>query len=73
VAARGRHRRLRRGPGNGLGHGLEEASLVALFALPAAHPAIGRRARSAAAVPGLVTPTDVFNHPAALRAPGNGR
>ena len=28
--------------GNGLGHGLEEASLVALFALPAAHPAIGR-------------------------------
>ena len=108
--------------GNGLGHGLEEASLVALFALPAAHPAIGRRARSAAAVLGLitssavivhlsggvveahfhffvmvgvitlyqdwlpfglalgyvvvhhtvlglVTPTDVFNHPAALRAP----
>jgi diguanylate cyclase (GGDEF)-like protein len=57
--------------GNGLGHGLEEASLVALFALPAAHPAIGRRARSAAAVPGLVTPTDVFDHPAALRAPWN--
>ena len=108
--------------GNGLGHGLEEASLVALFALPAAYPAIGRRARSAAAVLGLitssavivhlsggvveahfhffvmvgvitlyqdwlpfglalgyvvvhhtvlglVTPTDVFNHPAALRAP----
>jgi hypothetical protein len=59
--------------GNGLGHGLEEASLVALFALPAAHPAIGRRARSAAAVLGLVTPTDVFDHPAALRAPGTGR
>jgi diguanylate cyclase len=104
------------------GNGLEEASLVALFALPAAHPAMGRRARSAAAVLGLitssamivhlsggvvgahfhffvmvgvitlyqdwlpfglalgyvvvhhtvlglVTPTDVFNHPAALRAP----
>ena len=108
--------------GNGLAHGLEEASLVAVFALAAAYPAIGRRARSAAAVLGLitssavivhlsggvveahfhffvmvgvitlyqdwlpfglalayvvvhhtvlglVTPTDVFNHPAALRSP----
>jgi hypothetical protein len=35
--------------GNGLAHSLEEASLVAVVALPAAYPAIGRRARSAAA------------------------
>ena len=48
--------------GNGLGHGLEEASLVALFALPAAHPAIGRRARSAAAVLGLITSSAVIVH-----------
>ena len=108
--------------GNGLSHSLEEASLVAVFALPAAIPGLARRARSAAAVLGLITssavivhlsggvveahfhffvmvgfitlyqdwlpfglalgyvvvhhtvlgmltPTDVFNHPAALRAP----
>ena len=48
--------------GNGLGHGLEEASLVALFALPAAYPAIGRRARSAAAVLGLITSSAVIVH-----------
>ena len=48
--------------GNGLGHGLEEASLVALFALPAAHQAIGRRARSAAAVLGLITSSAVIVH-----------
>jgi hypothetical protein len=48
--------------GNGLGHGLEEASLVALFALPAAYPAMGRRARSAAAVLGLITSSAVIVH-----------
>jgi hypothetical protein len=32
--------------GYGVVHGLQEAMLVALFALPAAHPAIGRRAPS---------------------------
>jgi diguanylate cyclase len=111
--------------GYGLLHGLQEASLVAAFAVPAAHPAFARRARSAAAVLGLITasavlvhlsggvveahfhffvmigvitlyqdwlpfglalgyvvvhhtvlgmlaPTQVFNHPAAERAPGSG-
>jgi hypothetical protein len=38
--------------GYGLLHGLQEASLVAVFAVPAAHPAFARRARSAAAVLG---------------------
>ena len=33
--------------GYGLLHGLQEASLVVAFALPAAHPAFARRARSA--------------------------
>ena len=33
--------------GYGLLHWLQEASLVAVFTLPAAHPAVGRRARSA--------------------------
>ena len=42
--------------GYGLVHGLQEATLVAVFALPAAHPAFTRRARSAAAVLGLITP-----------------
>jgi diguanylate cyclase (GGDEF)-like protein len=108
--------------GFGVAHGLQESSLVALLALAATHPALARRARSAAAVLGLITasavlvhlsggvvemhfhffvmigvitlyqdwlpfglalvyvvvhhallgvlaPTDVFNHPAALRAP----
>jgi len=59
--------------GNGLGHGLEEASLVALFALPAAYPAIGRRARSAAAVLGLVTRPTCSTTPPPCAPPGNGR
>src|SRR4029453_1676003 len=42
--------------GYGLIHGLQEAMLVAVFALPAAHAAIGRRARSAGAGPGVVHP-----------------
>ena len=48
--------------GMGVAHALQEASLVAVFALPAAHPAIGRRARSAAAVLGLVTASAVIVH-----------
>jgi diguanylate cyclase len=48
--------------GEGLAHGLWEASLVAAFALPAAHPAVGRRARSAAAVLGLITSSAVIVH-----------
>jgi diguanylate cyclase (GGDEF)-like protein len=48
--------------GYGLLHGLQEASLVAVFALPAAHPAVGRRARSAVAVLGLVTASAVIVH-----------
>ena len=43
-------------------HGLQEASLVAAFALPAAHPAFVRRARSAAAVLGLITASAVLVH-----------
>jgi diguanylate cyclase (GGDEF)-like protein len=48
--------------GYGLVHGLQEAMLVAVFALPAAHQAIGRRARSAAAVLGLITASAVIVH-----------
>jgi diguanylate cyclase (GGDEF)-like protein len=48
--------------GNGLAHGLEEAALVAPFALAATYPAIGRRARSAAAVLGLITSSAVIVH-----------
>jgi diguanylate cyclase len=48
--------------GLGLTHGLAEAALVAVFALPAAHPALGRRARSAAAVMGLITASAVLVH-----------
>jgi diguanylate cyclase (GGDEF)-like protein len=48
--------------GYGLVHGLQEAMLVAVFALPAAHAAIGRRARSAAAVLGLITASAVIVH-----------
>jgi diguanylate cyclase len=48
--------------GYGVVHGLEEASLVAVFALVAAHPAVGRRARSAAAVLGLITASAVIVH-----------
>jgi diguanylate cyclase len=108
--------------GNSLAHSLLEGAAVGVFALLASHPGAGRRARSAAAVLGLITssavlvhlsggliemhfhffvmvgvitlyqdwlpfglallyvvvhhsvagmlqPTDVFNHPAAIRAP----
>jgi diguanylate cyclase len=48
--------------GYGLVHGLQEAMLVAVFALPAAHHSIGRRARSAAAVLGLITASAVIVH-----------
>jgi diguanylate cyclase len=43
-------------------HSLNEAALVAVFAVPAAHPHLGRRARSAAAVVGLVTASAVIVH-----------
>ena len=69
--------------GYGLLHGLQEASLVAAFAVPAAHHAFTRRARSAAAVLrlalayvvahhtvlGILAPTQVSNHPAAEHTP----
>jgi diguanylate cyclase len=48
--------------GLGLDHALVEAGAVAVFALPAAHPALGRRARSAAAVAGLITASAVLVH-----------
>jgi hypothetical protein len=48
--------------GYGLAHGLQEASLVAVFALPAAHHGVRRRARSAAAVLGLITSSAVLVH-----------
>jgi diguanylate cyclase (GGDEF)-like protein len=48
--------------GKGLAHALLEGSVVALFALLAAHPAIGRRTRSAAAVLGLITSSAVLVH-----------
>jgi diguanylate cyclase (GGDEF)-like protein len=43
-------------------HSIAEASLVAVFAVPAIHPALGRRARSAAAVLGLITASAVLVH-----------
>ena len=48
--------------GTGLAHALQEASLVAVFALAAAHTGVGRRARSAAAVLGLITASAVIVH-----------
>jgi diguanylate cyclase len=48
--------------GKGLVHSLLEGALVAAFAVPAAHPAVGRRARSAAAVLGLITASAVLVH-----------
>jgi diguanylate cyclase (GGDEF)-like protein len=48
--------------GLGVAHALQEAALVAVFALVAVHPAIGRRARSAAAVLGLITASAVIVH-----------
>ena len=46
--------------GCGLLHGLQEASLVAVFTVPAAHHAFTRRARSASAVLGLITASAVL-------------
>jgi len=48
--------------GYGLAHGATEASLVAVFALAATHPALGRRARASAAVLGLITASAVIVH-----------
>jgi diguanylate cyclase (GGDEF)-like protein len=48
--------------GKGLAHSVSEAAVVAVFALLAAHPAVGRRARSAAAVLGLVTSSAILVH-----------
>ena len=48
--------------GLGLVHALAEAAAVAVFAAPAVHPALGRRARSAAAVAGLITASAVIVH-----------
>ncbi len=48
--------------GYSLSHSMAEAALVAVFAVPAAHPALGRRARSAAAVLGLITASAVLVH-----------
>jgi diguanylate cyclase (GGDEF)-like protein len=48
--------------GYGLAHGATEASLVAVFALAAGHPALGRRARASAAVLGLITASAVIVH-----------
>jgi diguanylate cyclase (GGDEF)-like protein len=48
--------------GYGLVHGLQEAMLVAVFALAAAHGSFGRRVRSAAAVLGLITASAVIVH-----------
>jgi diguanylate cyclase (GGDEF)-like protein len=48
--------------GYGLLHGLQEAMLMAVFALPAGHRSVGRRARSAMAVLGLITASAVIVH-----------
>ncbi len=48
--------------GKGLAHSGSEAAVVAVFALLATHPAWGRRARSAAAVLGLITASAVLVH-----------
>jgi diguanylate cyclase len=48
--------------GKGLIHSLSEAAAVLAFALLAAQPAITRRARSAAAVVGLITSSAVLVH-----------
>jgi diguanylate cyclase (GGDEF)-like protein len=48
--------------GNGPAHGATEASLVAVFALAASHPVLGRRARASAAVLGLTTASAVIVH-----------
>jgi diguanylate cyclase (GGDEF)-like protein len=48
--------------GKGLVHSVSEAAVVAVFALLAAHPAMGQRARSAAAVLGLITSSAILVH-----------
>ena len=48
--------------GKGLAHAMAEVSPMAAFALAAALPALGRRARSAAAVLGLITASAVIVH-----------
>jgi diguanylate cyclase (GGDEF)-like protein len=48
--------------GKGLTHSASEAAVVAVLALLATHPTWGRRARSAAAVLGLVTSSAVLVH-----------
>jgi diguanylate cyclase (GGDEF)-like protein len=48
--------------GKGLAHSLSEAAVVAVFALLAAWPGSGRRARSAAAVLGLITSSAILVH-----------
>jgi diguanylate cyclase (GGDEF)-like protein len=48
--------------GKTVGHALIEVTPMAVFALAAAHPALGRRARSTAAVLGLITASAVIVH-----------
>ena len=48
--------------GKGLAHAVAEVSPMAAFAVAAALPGLGRRARSAAAVLGLVTASAVIVH-----------
>ena len=48
--------------GKGLVHSVSEAAVVAVFVLLAAHPAMGQRARSAAAVLGLITSSAILVH-----------
>ena len=57
----------------GLAHAATDASLVVVFALAATSPPRGRRARASAAVLGPITASAVIVHPAAARAPFNGR
>jgi hypothetical protein len=59
--------------GRALVHGLLEASMVAAFALVAAHPAVGRRARSAAAVLGCWPRRRCSTTRRPSTAPGSGR
>jgi diguanylate cyclase (GGDEF)-like protein len=48
--------------GTGLSHALTEVTPIVVAALAASHPALGRRARSTAAVLGLVTASAVIVH-----------
>src|SRR5215211_5111075 len=62
VGARGRDRRLRRGPGLRPGPRGHRVVPGMVFALAATHPALGRRARASAAVLGLITASAVTVH-----------